>query len=89
MKKILLLVAVLIPTLTFGQVDTIQLDDNSRLLFSESPITDTAMVFDLQSVTVTATRLDPKQPITNEGNLKGWKGIWLPLNYIDTDNIKV
>ena len=65
MKKILLLVAVLIPTLTFGQVDTIPLYNDSRLLFSESPITDTAMVFDLQSVTVTGTRLDPKQPITN------------------------
>jgi len=30
-----------------------------------------------------------KQPITKEGNLKGWKGIWLPLNYINTNGIKV
>ena len=66
MKKVILFIALAIPTLTFGQVDTIQLDSDSRLLFSESPITDTAMVFDLQSVTVTATRLDPKQPITND-----------------------
>jgi len=66
MRILTLLIAVLISATAFGQVDTIQLDGNSRLLFSESPIKDTTIVIDLQSVTVTGTRLDPKQPITND-----------------------
>jgi iron complex outermembrane receptor protein len=69
MRILTLLTVLLVSLTTFGQdtkVDTIHLDGDSRLLFSESPITDTTMVVDLQSVTVTGIRLDPKQPITND-----------------------